>query len=83
MINELLLTGNERHRVVTGKVRQARGDDPLPRILSRNVEDALLEAQITKCKAEEFEFLDKILHMPFFEFCLLVKERTQVLGATK
>lgn len=28
---------------------------------------------------EEHDFLNKILHMPFFEFCLLVKERKQAL----
>ena len=41
--------------------------------------DRLLKAQLAKAKKEEYEFLDKILHMPFFEFCLLVKERKEAL----
>jgi len=28
---------------------------------------------------EEITFLDEILHLPFFEFCLRVKERKQML----
>ena len=37
-------------------------------------EDFVL-AGITESKKEESIFLDKILHLPFFEFCLQVKER--------
>ena len=29
---------------------------------------------------EEYEFLDRILHESFFEFCLLVKERKQAIA---
>ena len=34
---------------------------------------------VKKMREEEHEFLDGILHMPFFEFCLQVKERRQAL----
>ena len=29
---------------------------------------------------QEYQFLDGILHLPFFEFCLQVKERKQAIG---
>jgi len=32
-----------------------------------------------EARKEECEFLGKILSMPFFEFCLLVKERKEAL----
>jgi len=41
--------------------------------------DDMAEEAIYQIKQEEYDFLDQILHMPFFEFCLQVKERKQRL----
>ncbi len=46
---------------------------------AREIVEKVRKAEKEKRDKEEYEFLDKILHMPFFEFCLLVKERKQAL----
>jgi hypothetical protein len=46
--------------------------------LRTSIEQAKTEVARERDK-EEIDFLDKIVHMPFFEFCLQVKERKQSL----
>ena len=50
-----------------------------PENLLANTKGEAFEKGIEKAHREEVVFLDQILHMPFFEFCLQVKERKQRL----
>lgn len=42
---DMVMNDEERARVVMGRVRPAKISDHNPRVISHNVEDALLEAQ--------------------------------------
>ena len=50
-----------------------------PEILLSNKRVEAFKKGVEEAHREEVAFLDQILHMPFFEFCLQVKERKERL----
>ena len=48
---------------------------------TKQIITAKLKEERKRRDEEEIEFLEGILHLPFFEFCLQIKERKQDLMA--
>lgn len=52
---------------------------PEEKVLPYKIDKVSYNAGVLSRKKEEIIFLDKILRLPFFEFCLQVKERKLAL----